>query len=30
MKQKHRQQGKRNDGSSQMQQMDYNGTGGEE
>ena len=30
MKQKHRQQTKRNDGSSQMQQMDYNGTGGEE
>lgn len=30
MKQKHRQQGKRDDGSSQMQQMDYNGTGGEE
>lgn len=29
MKQKHRQQTKRNDGSSQMQQMDYNGTGEE-
>ena len=29
MKQKHHQQTKRNDGSSQMQQMDYNGTGEE-